>query len=338
MSKQLVGESRSPNGNSASSPPSGNEMPLTAHLLRLPVELQAEVFQHMPNLKTAVALRLSCRQLNEVYLSNEDKITTALRELIVAPFLEFYNLLQRIKFPADSVKTPPPLGWPAMTPAACAGLDKTPFAINVLRHLPCINDADDDDRSNITNIDFQCNAVDYSSLSPKKVPKKKNEEFWAVEFQGYFDQGDENRISNIKHVFLVAQGYWKHGVILLLDTFSGMIFEEHIHIPGHHGARLPVHEYFAARIETVTKLHQVFINGINPWDIPSDDATTDFEVEYDPGPKDSEGEPAAADSRTDKQEEWVRHLYRKFGWPGNDWKKEECMQAVADFASRKQLR
>ncbi|CAH0014503.1 unnamed protein product [Clonostachys rhizophaga] len=100
------------------------------------------------------------------------------------------------------------------------------------------------------------------------------------------------------------------------------------------GARLPVDEYFASRMEKIRKLQLILINRYDPHDM--DDAAIDFEVEYDPGPKDSEGEPASDRDPQDTKElvEWVRHLYRKFGWPGSGYKKEECMQAIDDFTSR----
>ncbi|CAH0058179.1 unnamed protein product [Clonostachys solani] len=339
MSEQLAG------GHSAPSSSSGYETQSTFDFMELPVELQAEIFQQMPSLKTAVALRLCCRQLNEVYLKNEHKITAALCESLVAPFREFYSFLQRLKFPAGSVKFPPPLGWPDMTPAACADdFGKTPFAIDVLRHLPYINNNPDfpnnnEKQLNSTNLDFRCNAVDYTNLRPEKLPGRQNEELHTIECQENLDPGDENRISGLKHVVIVASGYHLCSVVLLLDTFSGRIFEELVDCG--HGARLPVGEYFASRMEKIRELRLMFINGFNPWHVGWDDATTtDFEVEYDPGPKDSEGEPAWDQDtcRTMERIGWVRHLYRKFGWPGSDWKKEECMQAIDDFTSRFPMR
>ncbi|CAG9976174.1 unnamed protein product [Clonostachys byssicola] len=321
MSEQLV------TGHSTSSSSSKYEMQRTGGLMGLPVELQADIFRHMPNLKTAVALRLCCRQLNEVYLANEPSITAALRELLVAPFREYYSLLQRLKFPADSVKTPPALGWPAMTTAACAVLGKTPFAIDVLRHLPYISNSHR--HFDITNLDYRCDAVDYSDLDPEELPRKDVEEAWADELQGEQGPEDGDRISNFKHVVMVANTVHTGGVVLLLDTFSGKIFEQFV-ICGS-GVRLPVGEYFASRMERIRKLQLIFINWMDPQDM--DDAGIDLEVEYDPGPKDSEGEPAS-DRDTKELVGWVRHLYRKFGWPGSDYKKEECMKAIADFTSR----
>ncbi|KAK7222332.1 hypothetical protein V2G26_010335 [Clonostachys chloroleuca] len=199
-------------GHSTPSSSSKYEMQGTVGLMKLPVELQAEIFLCMPNFKIVVALRLCSRQLNEVYLQNERKITAALRELLVAPFREYYSFLQRLKFPADLVKTPPPLGWPDMTPTACAHFGKTPFAIDVLRHLPYINDVFK--HRDVTNIDLRCHVLDYSSPDPEKLPMKDIEAAWTNELQVEQRPEAENRIPSFKHVVMVANTV--HAVVVVV--------------------------------------------------------------------------------------------------------------------------
>uniref|UniRef100_A0A8H7TLY4 Uncharacterized protein n=1 Tax=Bionectria ochroleuca TaxID=29856 RepID=A0A8H7TLY4_BIOOC len=100
-----------------------------------------------------------------------------------------------------------------------------------------------------------------------------------------------------------------------------------------HSAPSSSSKYEMQRTVGLMKLLVIFVNGSDPDDM--DDATIDFEVEYDPGPKDSEGEPADREPKDRKEVvEWVRHLYLKFGWPGSDWKKEECLRAITYFTSR----
>ncbi|KAK1770254.1 hypothetical protein QBC33DRAFT_556675 [Phialemonium atrogriseum] len=323
------GLDRSPSPSEDSTSYSMSDISWTVRLMELPPELQAEVFLHLPNCMAAVALRLCCRQLNEVLLQNEKRILSSLRELLVAPFREFYDFLQRLKLPANSVKLPPPSGWPNMTPVACAGLDKTPFAIDVLRHLPYIDELHV--KSNETNIDYKCNAVDYSKFTSDNFSTYREEEFWALEWQGV---DEEERISGIKHVVMIAEGYESGGIVLLLDTFTGTIFEEIVRTDS--GVRLPPDEYFRSRMERLRKLDQIFVAGFDPWKEDGNISSDDFEAAYDADHMESQGEPVWAEGDFDQDEMflWVRHLHRKFGWPGPDWKKGECMEAVEDFVQR----
>ncbi|KAH6844769.1 hypothetical protein B0I37DRAFT_378229 [Chaetomium sp. MPI-CAGE-AT-0009] len=300
-----------------------DEISWTVCFMELPPELHAEVFLHLPNQMAAVALRLCCRHLNGVFLQNEKRILSSLRERLIAPFREFYDFLQRLKLPANSVKLPPPSGWPNITAVACAGFDKTPFAIDVLRHLPYIDELED--RSNMTNIDYKSKAVDYSKFTSNDFSTCGKERFWALE---WLDADEEECLSRIQHLVMIAEGYESGGTVLMLDTFTGIIFEEILRM--NPGARLPADEYFRSRMERLRKLDQVFLPGFEPWEgagaIPGDN----LEAAYDPDPMERQGIPGGRFG-DDENVLWVKHLHRKFGWPGPDWKKEECMQAIMEF-------
>lgn len=305
----------------------------TFNLLELPPELQAHLFHHLPNLRATIALRRCCRQLNNVYLAHENAILASLRDQIVAPFRDYYELLQRLKFPADSVKYPPPSGWPNFTAEACAGFDKTPFAIDVLRHMPYIEEGyigEGEEQSNTTNLDYKCNAVDYSLFTPDDFAANDAEAFWAAKkWQGArVDVSKSERISGVHHVVTITDGYRTNGLVLLLDTFTGVIFEE---ICGSdNGTRLSAEEYFEERMGQLVRLEEIYIPNHHPFwrgELEYDEAA------YDASQMESQGEPEGDDNEL-ACFLWLRHLYYKFGWPGSDWKRDECMEAVEDFYDR----
>jgi hypothetical protein len=68
-------------------------------LLSLPPEIQTSIFLSLPNMKTTIALRLTCKQLDSIYLCSKTKIITAQRERITLPFTALYELLERLWLP-----------------------------------------------------------------------------------------------------------------------------------------------------------------------------------------------------------------------------------------------
>ena len=39
---------------------------------------------------------------------------------------------------------------------------------------------------------------------------------------------------------------------------------------------------------------------------------------------------------TDLDQEWIQQIYKLHGWPGDDFRKEECMQAIRVFIQRRE--
>lgn len=293
-------------------------------LMRLAPELQVRVFEALPTPWAVVSLRLTCRDLNALFLAYSTQIETATRNNLVAPFYEYYDFLGRLHIPASDIKHPPPEGWPNITAENCSGLGKSDFVVDVLRHLPYIADHGEFER-NISNTDFKSNVVDYSTATPEDFsgPSLKH---------GEISHEAAGPIS--RHKVVIACGYESGGVDLILDTRTGEIFEEIIRVGS--GETLPVREYFELKMRQCRELKTVVA--------PGEDAHWggfgDKEGPYDAAAMEEAGEPSYPDEgfHLEGQEwdlKWVCHLYRKFGWPGEGWRKEVGLKAIAEYVGRR---
>lgn len=302
-------------------------------MTELPSDLIVEIFRQLPNYRSVVALRLCSRQLNDIYRGAEQTIAASVRERITAPFRELYEFLVRLRLPQDSVLHPPPSGWPTIGSDACRGFDKTPFAVNVLKHLSYVNEKpwQRGNENKSLSIAYRSNCVNYSAFSESDFSRFDREVFWAGKWQE--NDPTPEKISGMKHVVMLAGDRGLGGLVVLLDTFTGTVFEEISYCT--HGVRLSAREYCDRRMEILRNLDEIFIPGNDEtmgarW--PTDP--------YDAEALESQGE-AALDGHDytayDKLYYWLRHLYRKQGWPGSAWNKEEGLKVIADYVERHPL-
>lgn len=291
-------------------------------LLKLVPELQVKVFECLPDLWTAVALRLTCRALNALFLAYRTQIEAAIRDNLVAPFYEYYHFLGTLHLPEAAIKHPPRGGWPNITRETCSGFGKTDFAVDVLRHLPFI--AEDGGR-NYHNVDYKSNVVDYSTATCETFAE---EEIQTGLMLGYGMEGPA-----VEHTLVIALGYESGGVELHFDTRSGVMYEEIVRVGG--DVHLPVREYLEAKMKQCRELQQVFV----PGEDPARGGSGKEVGPYDAAAMEEEGEPSRPDELFDMESEvdlqWVRHLHRKFGWPGEGWRKEEGLKAIREYAERR---
>lgn len=294
-------------------------------LLRLAPELQVKVFEALPSPWAAVALALTCRDLEALFVAYKTQIMAAIRDNMVAPFYEYYDFLGRLHIPESGIKHPPAGGWPNITPENCSEFGKSDFVVDVLRHLPYI--VEDDrrtDKINIHNIDYKCNVLDYSVCS--------RETFGGHGGMKDIKIGEMSHRPVTRHKVVVADGYDHGGVVLILDTSTGVIFEKIIRCC--RGKTLPVQEYFALKMKQCRELRHVFVPGEDPHSPDNEKA----EPPWDAAATEDMAEPSMPEDRfwvEGKDLEWVRRLYRKFGWPGKDWRKEEGLKAITEYRDRR---
>ncbi|KAF3770636.1 hypothetical protein M406DRAFT_224494, partial [Cryphonectria parasitica EP155] len=81
-------------------------------------------------------------------------------EHLVAPFRDYYTFLTTLYLPEAALKHPPKGGWPNITRETCSGFGKTDMVIDVLRHLPYI-----EEHRNLHSVDFNCDVLDYSTAT-----------------------------------------------------------------------------------------------------------------------------------------------------------------------------
>ncbi|KAM0326112.1 hypothetical protein ACHAQA_006705 [Verticillium albo-atrum] len=309
----------------------------TVDMLHIPPELQTQIFLHLPNLASVVSLRLACRQLNAVYRPSQDKIMSDLRSRLVEPFVEYYEFLQRLKFPDNSIKYPPPGGWPTINQSNFAPHDKTDFAISVLKYMPYVV-GDEYGHSAETNVGYKSDVIDYSTFykhTESTIQHHPRSVEWpesALEEDRLDLSYDSEKITGLRHIIVIVEGHESGGITLVLDTFAGIIFEEEVR--GDPRSRLSPRDYCEKRMDRLRRLEEIFYLDEQTWELNdwnADQYLTPLN-KYDHEGTGAAGEPVPYDEY--EKFHWIAYLYHKFGWPGEDYRKEECLEAIDDFCER----
>lgn len=283
---------------------------------------------------SVVALRLTCRHLNRVYIDHEDSIRPIMVNRIVAPFYDFFEFLVRLKLPENSVMRPPPSGWPNLTVRNRDDLTEVGrLFFDVLSQLPAIPDHRPD------------YATDYKSfflLGPNSQADNTSLEVWQratqrsdVPMRDPKDRDDGGETYQIPTELLIAQGHESGGVNVYLDVLTSRIREDIIRMGPGGGAF--VWEYFADKRRSYEDLDYIFHPESRETFLFSHREDTE---PYDGASMEARGEPIleeyfGGDDDHDEDYLWVRHLYRKFGWPGESWQKEEALAAIDDYVERR---
>lgn len=293
-------------------------------ILRLPPELQVCIFGELPDLWSVIAFRLTCRRLNNTYLAHEEQINSSIARHIAAPFYDHYEFLTRLWVPKSSIVHPPPSGWPDIKHENYGRFlqTKTSFAFELLRHLPYIErtdtastkepDPNSDWDDDLTMIHSECSVINYSGFAPNtfhhgqklELVYKRNEEL-------------------PKHMVIIAWGMGG-GVEIFLDTLLGNIHECQAVEPFDLITLDKVENYFAARRKACEDLDFVFVPHSFSRAAPNDEP-------YDAVETEAKGPPYQWGGNSHDILQWIRHLYRKSGWPGDGWNKEEAREAIASF-------
>jgi hypothetical protein len=93
------------------------------------------------------------------------------RDELVTIISDFYTFLTTFYIPACSLKHPPPGGWPNITPETTKGFNKAPYVIDLMKHLPYIDEADAQEM--ITNIHYKCDVVDCSVFTAEDFASER---------------------------------------------------------------------------------------------------------------------------------------------------------------------
>ncbi|KAG8159908.1 hypothetical protein KVR01_010545 [Diaporthe batatas] len=269
-------------------------------------------------------LAMSCRALHILCDTYKKQIMAAIRDNMVAPFYEYYSFLGSMCIPESKIKP-----WADMAPEErAAPPGKSDFAVDVVRHLPRV--AEWFNGAIVPTDDVDCPlkedvcggggggpfCVDPWGASPESGPSGRH---WVA-------------VARTHHMRVCCD--------LLLDTSTGMLSQGRSAF----GRRLevearPVRECLALRMRWCRELRLVLVPGVNVFHLDKGGGGEEGAASLDAAALEEVGAPVCPDMQFDLAHEvdrkWVRHLYRKFGWPGGDWDKEEGLEAIEEYRERR---
>ena len=267
------------------------------------------------------------------------------RDEIVKTITNFYTFLTKLHIPESALKHPPPGGWPNITPETTKHFNKSPFVVDLIKHLPYIDETYA--REMITHIQYKCDVVDWSIRTAEdfaeegasKYPTAESGiRFWIDEIeeeqngQGktggnddkdhednnddesdgwgeeweYFSPGEDPEVTDRTNLIGIAEGYESMGREFTLDVFKGVVYDDQIRCNFLGGS--DVEDFFQQLQEKFEKLELVPIRG----------------------------EMLEGDSDDEEVNEF-REVYRSHGWPGDDFRKEEALAAVEVVRQRREV-
>jgi hypothetical protein len=276
---------------------------------------------------------------------------------------DYYKFLVKFYIPELSLKFPPPGGWPSITPETTEGFPRSPMVIDLLKHLPYIDE--EHAGTMITHINYKCDVADYSTMTPEqwaeddqwqadnlkewideiresKREESQDEDGWEEGYLWYRDEdrdksadkeenwfdGDEEEDMKMENMIVLASGYESGGLNLILDVFKGEIHEDQIRASGLTG-HAPVEDYFGDLKSKLERLEIVPIPGYGRREGDFWEGATAI-------PVDVFGESVTFDENEDVRE--CQKIYKSFAWPGEAYRKEEAVAAIQTYMKRARAR
>ncbi|KAJ8079139.1 hypothetical protein PM082_013427 [Marasmius tenuissimus] len=236
------------------------------------------------------------------------------RDELVDTITSFYKFLTTFHIPESALKYPSEGGWPNITTDSTAGFGKSPLVVDLLRHLPYI---EEDGRLDLHNIHYKCNVLDYSTRTPQDFA---SDDIKIGEMQMSWD----GPVS--ENVVVVAEGYESGGRNILLDLENGEITVEEIRCGRE--CQADVKEYFEDLRLKYKRLEIVPVPGHEPFERVRGRDREDEKLKN-PLEMDRSGE---YDWILDEHDaKWISRIYRDYGWPGPQYRKAEALAAAGEF-------
>ncbi|RYP18017.1 hypothetical protein DL767_009917 [Monosporascus sp. MG133] len=214
------------------------------------------------------------------------------RDKYIAAITDCYTVTTSLHIPRSALKRAPPGGWPNIMPESCVGFGKSDFVVDLLKHLPYIIDGEP--RSFAAQVHYKCNVLDYSVVSPEEFSSRRLK---LGELVAHSDEDPVTADTVIEDMIRCNRTYED-------DAMA----------------------YFAILVEDYRTLRLISVPGFNTIDLMADVSDVPAAVLPDPRAQDPGKGPWA-----ETNVRWLRHIYRKHGWPGADYRKEEALKAVADY-------
>ena len=270
------------------------------------------------------------------------------RDRLVAIIGDYYKFLTKFYIPESALKFPPPEGWPSITPETTKGFPKSPIVIDLLKHLPYIDEKEAGNM--VTNIHYKSDVVDYSTWEPQhwseddqygalsvqmwieELEEAKKEdpgevddndegylwyqdesrEFSADEEENWWD-GDDPEDIKLEHMIVLANGYESGGRTIILDVFKANIYEDMVRCDLQ--SEVAVEHFFDNMKVKFENLEYVPVPGYG---------RCEGEMYEDEFQADVSNKTLAEENPAQQ----YKKIYRSFGWPGETYRKEEALAAI----------
>ncbi|KAH3992195.1 hypothetical protein HBH98_228760 [Parastagonospora nodorum] len=287
------------------------------------------------------------------------------RDELVSIITDFYVFLTSFYIPSSALKFPPPGGWPNITEETTRNSNKAPVVIDLIKHLPYIEDDDCGYKSGFVRyIHYKSVVVDYSVYTPEQFEEgdlgqgEEGLQIWAEELEAEKaeagdddqeeeeddeddEQGDNDNYAQSQHsndsgvsdlsFAEEEEPFWEDDDEDYEIKLRNLIVLALGHESGGRTLILDVRK---------CEIHEDIVRFMNVSPVPVrkffDDLREDFEkLILVPTPEEIE---EAEDGNTgDDTQEYI-DIWKECGWPGEGFKKEEALVKIKECHVRENLR
>lgn len=252
-----------------------------------------------------VDLPLELLSDDDVSETSSDAFPRYTPEEFGAIFLDFYQFLATLHYKPEDLKVPPPEGWGDKVHRH----GRSDYALEVLRRLPYFSRNEEE----VTAIHYKSSLLDYTTHPPDEMPGAC---FDPAE--DYFDFMRADHAVDPADVIYIATGYESGGRQFLLDVHRGEMSEDIIRCDVVGG--VDVQEFFDKLKEEYRSLRIIPYAGcvsLEAERLPEcEEEITEAEICAQSGGWGS-----------DLDAQYVRQLYRSYGWP-DAFRREEAFKAM----------
>ncbi|KAF4971279.1 hypothetical protein FSARC_1849 [Fusarium sarcochroum] len=234
---------------------------------------------------------------------------------IAAIVLDFYKFLTTLHYDPAHLKIPPPEGWPTLTPEVYSGFNKSEYVYDLLRHLPYF-----DRSAGSVGFHYKSALIDFTTYTPENFVEEN-------EFEDIMEFSSVEGLANPKHFFRISEGHESGGREMWLNAKDGEITEDIIRMDQCDPE--DIQEYFEGFKEQYRKLELLPGPGMVTQE-------TDRVPECDDRITEEQVLSQEDDWRTDLDIQFMRQLYRDFGWPEN-FRREECWEEVYRLSGKRDV-
>ncbi|KAK7189039.1 hypothetical protein DPSP01_004147 [Paraphaeosphaeria sporulosa] len=231
--------------------------------------------------------------------------------------LDFYKFLATLHYDRSDLHIPPPEGWPLECLPKNVIRKKSSRTIELMRHLPYFKEA-----KKSTHLHYKCKLYDYTDAEQHDGIRVGDE--CTFESEEEFESFDGEKVDPAD-MLVLAWGYESGGHQFFLDTLRGEMTVDIVRC--NLLSADPVEYFFGELREKYLSLKLIPCSGRETEEAES---VPEREEHIDQ----SEVLAQELEWGTDLDWQFVRQVYREFGWP-DAFRREEAVRVIEDFMALK---
>lgn len=235
-------------------------------------------------------------------------------EELAAIFTDFYKFLATLHYDPANLKLPPPQGWDLALFSSTLVSSKSEDVVALMQRLSYFAE-----NRKSTHVHRQSKLIDYTDSKGHG-----HAEMYDGLLEGWLDQADDDRPHRRCDLLVIAGGYESGGRTFVLDVLRGEILEEIIRC--NDLDPVDAREFFEDLKKRFRSLELIPCPGRETHTaaaVPASAAVISEE----------EVRAQTEEWGTDLDLQFVRQVYRQYGWP-HDFRREEAVGFIEEFMAQ----